>query len=204
MKELKIEYLPVSDLKFYEKNAKKHPDKQVSQIARSIEVAGFVVPVLVNKNKVLVAGHGRIMAAKKLGIEKVPTVCLDGLTDDQIRFLRLADNKLAESGYDNDLVLAELEELELAGYDVSDTGFEIDKLEDDRVDGDVDFTTELMEENNYVVFAFNNSLDWNVVQENLGLIPVQSSDSKKGYRRVGVGRVVTGDVLLELIEMNNL
>ena len=81
--ELKIEYLPVGRLKPYEKNAKKHPAEQVEHIANSIREFGFRQPLVVDKNDVLVIGHGRLLAAKKLGLDTVPCVRADDLTEEQ-------------------------------------------------------------------------------------------------------------------------
>ena len=122
--ELKIEYLPVGSLKPYEKNAKKHPAEQVEHIANSIREFGFRQPLVIDKDNVLVIGHGRILAAKKLGLDTVPCVRADDLTDEQIKALRLADNKTNESEWDFDLLGGELDDIfdidmEQFGFDVS-------------------------------------------------------------------------------------
>ena len=92
-----IVYKPIKELKPYKKNAKKHPKEQIEQIANSIKEFGFTQPVLIDKNNCVVAGHGRILGAKKAGLKEVPTLCLDDLTPEQIKAYRLADNKLNES-----------------------------------------------------------------------------------------------------------
>ena len=89
---MKIEQLSVSEIKPYEKNAKKHPPEQVEHIANSIREFGWQQPLVIDKNNVLVIGHGRLLAAKKLGLEDVPVVRADDLTEAQIKALRLADN----------------------------------------------------------------------------------------------------------------
>ena len=95
MNELKIEYLGLSDLKGYENNTRTHSEEQITQIANSIQEFGFTNPVLIDENNVIVAGHGRIEASKVLGLKKVPTIKLQGLSDTQIKALVIADNQIA-------------------------------------------------------------------------------------------------------------
>ena len=124
MEELRIEYLPLDALKPYSRNAKKHPDEQVEHIANSIREFGFRQPLVIDRDGVLVIGHGRLLAAKKLGLKTVPCVRADDLTDEQVKALRLADNKLNESGWDFASLEEELDELE-AEFDMTDFGFDI-------------------------------------------------------------------------------
>lgn len=115
----------IKDLKPYKKNAKKHPKEQVERIANSIKEFGFTQPVLVDKNNCVVAGHGRILGAKAAGLKEVPTLCLDDLTEEQIKAYRLADNKLNESDWDFSLLDEELEELNsIPELDMSLFGFD--------------------------------------------------------------------------------
>lgn len=125
MQELNIKYMNIRDLKPYKKNAKKHNKEQVEQIANSIKEFGFTQPVIIDKNKEVVAGHGRILGAKKAGLKKVPTVCLEELTEEQIKAYRLVDNKLNESEWDSVLLAQELEEIQdldmdLFGFDLAE------------------------------------------------------------------------------------
>lgn len=119
-----IVYKNIKDLKPYKKNAKKHPKEQVEQIANSIKEFGFTQPVLIDKNNCVVAGHGRILGAKKAGLKEVPTLCLDDLTEEQIKAYRLADNKLNESDWDAKLLdeevsmLSDSIDMSLFGFDV--------------------------------------------------------------------------------------
>ncbi len=122
MEELNIVYKPIKELKPYKKNAKKHSKEQVEQIANSIKEFGFTQPVIIDKHNSVVAGHGRILGAKKAGLKQVPTVCLEDLTEEQIKAYRLVDNKLNESEWDDVLLAQELEELDkeqmkLFGFD---------------------------------------------------------------------------------------
>jgi hypothetical protein len=135
---MKILMMRTSMLRPYEKNAKTHPAEQVSRIARSIEEFGWQQPLVVDKDNVVVIGHGRLMAAKKLGLEKVPVVKADNLTDEQIRALRLADNKTAESSWDDGLLRLSLDEI--TDIDMTDFGFNLDFDDDmDNGDDDIDF-----------------------------------------------------------------
>ena len=131
--QLKIEYVPLTDLKPYEKNAKLHPDEQIEQIKRSIEQFGFNDPIAIWKNDEIIEGHGRLIAAKELGIESVPVIRLDELTDEQRRAYALAHNKLTmNSGFDIAMLDIELDDIKT--FDMSDFGFE----ELDMNDADLD------------------------------------------------------------------
>jgi ParB-like chromosome segregation protein Spo0J len=121
MDDLHIEYLPISAIKPYEKNARKHKDADVDAIVASIKEFGFDDPIGVWGDKnIIVEGHGRLMAAKKLGMESVPVIHLDHLTDEQRRAYALAHNKTAEnSEWDDDLLFGELGEI----FDIDMTAF---------------------------------------------------------------------------------
>lgn len=115
-------------LKPYENNAKIHGRDQVEKLKKSIEEFGFLNPCLIDRDYNLIAGHGRVMAAKELGFETVPCVFLEGLTDAQRRAYILADNRLSELGeWDMDIVFDELHDLADMDFDISITGFELEK-----------------------------------------------------------------------------
>jgi len=119
----------VSDLIPYARNARTHSDEQVDKIAASIREFGFLNPVITDGDNGIVAGHGRIMAAKKLGMDEVPTVEAAHLTDAQKRAYILADNRLAlDAGWDDELLRVEFAELEDAGFDLNLTGFTDDEI----------------------------------------------------------------------------
>lgn len=121
-----IKMINISDVIPYEKNAKKHPEEQVEHIANSIKRFGWKQPIVIDKENVVVVGHGRLLAAHKLGYEQVPVLYADDLTEDEIKAFRLADNKTNESEWDEELLDLELEELEpLEDIDMADFGFEI-------------------------------------------------------------------------------
>ena len=137
---LKIVYRRIDELKPDPANPRRHPKKQVRQIRNSIEVFGFVVPILIDGDGNVVAGHGRLQAAKELGMTKVPTLCLDHLTPAQVRAFMIADNRLTEIAVWDDRLLAEqfrdlslLEldfSLELTGFEMPEIDLRIASLED--------------------------------------------------------------------------
>ena len=125
----KIEPWPTAKLVPYARNARQHSDAQVAQIAASIAEFGFTNPILAGSDGVIVAGHGRLAAAQKLGLIMVPVVVLDHLTPTQRRALVLADNRIAENAsWDEELLRVELADLQDAGFDLDITGFDADAL----------------------------------------------------------------------------
>ncbi len=132
MAELAITYQPPAALKPRKSNPRTHSKAQLKQIADSIRTFGFTNPVLVDEEHRLIAGHGRVEAAKQIGLETVPTVCLAGMTEAQIRAYVIADNRLAENaGWDSELLAIELQylaDLEL-DFDVTITGFSMPEID---------------------------------------------------------------------------
>ena len=131
----------ISEIKPYEKNAKIHDKEQIANVAESIKQFGFVQPVVVDKDGVIVIGHCRVLAAKKLKMKEVPCVCVDELTEEQVKALRIVDNKTNESPWDMDMLASELPELKLDGFNF-EWGLE-DKI-NDKVKED-NFSCELPE-----------------------------------------------------------
>lgn len=127
---LKVAYRAASSLTRYERNARTHSDEQVAQIARSIETFGWTNPILIDEAGGIIAGHGRLAAAESLGLDKVPTITLAGLTDDQKRALVIADNQLAlNAGWDFDTLRGEIEALKGADFDTDLLGFDASFVE---------------------------------------------------------------------------
>jgi len=121
----------VTELKAYEKNPRKN-DNAVEPVAESIKEFGFKVPIIIDKDNVIVAGHTRLKAAKKLGMKTVPCIVADDLTPEQIKAFRLADNKVSEfSEWDIDLLTSELKEID---FDMDIFGFDDDYKEIKRTD----------------------------------------------------------------------
>ena len=128
---MRIEQRPVAGLIPYVNNSRKHSDEQVAQIAASIKEFGWTNPVLLDNDNGVIAGHGRILAARKLGQTSVPTIELSHLTEAQKKAYVIADNKLAlNAGWDEAVLLAEFEGLKDAGFDLSLTGFSDDEIKD--------------------------------------------------------------------------
>lgn len=144
----KIERRTVDSLIPYARNSRTHSDEQVAQIAASMREWGWTNPVLITKEGTIVAGHGRVMAAQKLGLKEVPCIAVDGWTDAQIRAYVIADNRLAENaGWDLEKLAIEIEDLRLEGFDIGLTGFDDEALE--AMFGDVDDDTQDLVDGTY-------------------------------------------------------
>ena len=121
----------IKDLIPYARNARTHSDEQVAQIAASIKEFGFLSPIIISKDNTILCGHGRFYAAQKLGLEKVPCIKEEYLTETQKRAYILADNKLSlNAGWDNEMLAIELSELQNENFDLGLTGFDVSELED--------------------------------------------------------------------------
>lgn len=132
MSGIQIQYLDAKAITPYARNSRTHSDEQVAQVAASIKEFGWTNPILIDETSTIIAGHGRLMAAQRLGLSEVPTIRLEGLTDAQKRAYVIADNKLAlNAGWDSEMLAVEVEELLEQGFDLDLTGFgaeEIDSL----------------------------------------------------------------------------
>lgn len=121
---MQIKKINISDLTPYERNSRTHPPEQLEQIAASIREFGFVNPVLIDDDCRIIAGHGRVMAAQKLGMTEIPCLSVHGLSESQIRAYIIADNKIAEnSGWDSDMLRLELSDLQNIDFDINLIGF---------------------------------------------------------------------------------
>ena len=132
MSNCKIELISIKELTHRSKNPRTHSKKQIQQIADSIKQFGFTNPVLIDKHNMIIAGHGRVEAVKLRGIDKIETICLENLTEDEIRAYVIADNRLAENaGWDRELLAIELQGLTEIGLDfeVTVTGFEMAEID---------------------------------------------------------------------------
>ena len=114
---MKVANRNLAELTPYAGNAKKHDSTQIANVAESIRQFGFVQPIVIDRNGVIVIGHCRALAAKKLGMKEVPCVCVDDLTPEQVNALRIVDNKSNESPWDLDVLPDELAELDFSGFD---------------------------------------------------------------------------------------
>lgn len=202
--ELKISEIPVDELVPYANNANIHTNLQIEQIANSIEEFGFNDPVGVWENAdgepEIVEGHGRVMAAKRLGMESVPVIYLSAMTDEQRRAYTHAHNQLTRnSDFDLGILLQEMEDLDQ--FDWEALGFEIVEENEDEpqpVKPEFEFANTLDEENNYIVLKFNTDVDWINAQSLFGLETVKRLSTRQDgvltekMTHLGVGRVIDG------------
>jgi DNA modification methylase len=129
---LKIIYRRIEELKPNPANPRRHTRRQIRQIGKSLKAFGFIVPVLIDKDGNIIAGHGRVLAAREVGVAEVPTLCLDHLTPEQARAFGIADNRLTEiSTWDDRLLAEQLQALSLVGldFDIEVTGFEMGEID---------------------------------------------------------------------------
>lgn len=129
LKPLPVDIWDIERIAPYEKNAKIHSPEQVEKLANNIREFGWDQPIVVDGSGVIIKGHGRHLAAKHLGLKKVPVVVRDDLTEAQVKAARLADNRVASTNYDTTLLQAELSEISLDDLDMSDLGFDSKELE---------------------------------------------------------------------------
>ena len=201
---MKVANRNLADLTPYAGNAKKHDSTQIANVAESIRQFGFVQPIVIDRNGVIVIGHCRALAAEKLGMQEVPCVCVDDLTPEQVNALRIVDNKSNESPWDFDILPDELADIDLSGFDFD---FGLDKKKNkEEIEGEVEFSEILGEENNYLVLQFKTDIDWLNAQSIFGLETVKSYSTRKdgkvakNMERKGVARVLDGaKVLNELL-----
>ena len=203
---MQIEYFKTDELLPYENNPRKN-DEAVKYVKESIEQFGFKVPIVIDKDNVIVCGHTRYKAAKELKIEKVPCIMADDLTDEQITAYRLADNKVSEfSFWDYELLDEELEKL--LDFDMLSLGFFEEENENDEqeeqeeIKPEIEFTEVLEEENNYIVLFFDNAIDWLQAETLFDIKTVKGLSTRKdgmGEMSKGVGRVLNGREALSKI-----
>lgn len=189
--DMNIKYVNIDEVEPYERNPRNN-DSAVEATANSIKEFGWQQPIVVDKNNVIIVGHTRLRAAKKLGLDKVPVLVAKNLTDEQVKAYRLADNKTGELAVWDKTLQAELDDIN--DIDMSVFGFDLDKEDEEETPlvPEIEFTPELLEKNNYVVLKFDNDVDWLQAQTLLGLKTVKSLDSKPGFEKKGIGRVVDG------------
>ena len=142
---MKVANRNLAELTPYAGNAKKHDSTQIANVAESIRQFGFVQPIVIDRNGVIVIGHCRALAAEKLGMQEVPCVCVDDLTPEQVNALRIVDNKSNESPWDFDILPDELVDIDLSDFDF-DFGIEDEEetvtSESKEATGAVEYGTE--------------------------------------------------------------
>ena len=136
MRDLDVRLMSVTDLTPYARNSRTHSDEQVAQVAASIKEFGWTNPILIDEDNGIIAGHGRLQAAQRLGESEVPTITLTGLSEAQKRAYVIADNKLAlNAGWDNEMLAVEIADLLEDGFDLGLTGFDGDEINSLLADG---------------------------------------------------------------------
>jgi ParB-like chromosome segregation protein Spo0J len=200
---MKIEQLPTADLIPYARNTRTHSPEQVAQIAGSIREFGFTNPILIDAENGIIAGHGRVMAASKLGLAKVPCIRLAHLTDTQKRAYIIADNKLAlNAGWDEEMLALELTELQLLGIDPESLGFSDLEIDDmlnseeilDEVEKEIEHEQSLQVEPamEYLIILAKDLDEWDEMIDFFKLEKVRRGGYKKGsaFDAIGLERVL--------------
>jgi len=200
MGKLQVVYKKPDEIIPYKRNPRNN-DGAVDAVAASIKEFGFKVPVVIDKDGTIVCGHTRVRAAKKLGLEEVPCIVADDLSEEQIKAFRLADNKTAELA-DWDMELLAIEMDEIFNIDLEQFGFESleEELEEEAEEEkpEVEFTEVLGEENNYLVLKFTTEVDWLQALSVFDIKQVKALPTRKDGKvtekmmRIGVGRVLDG------------
>ncbi|MBQ1293093.1 MAG: ParB N-terminal domain-containing protein [Clostridiales bacterium] len=190
----------LDEIKPYERNPRKN-DTAVPYVKESIKRFGFKVPIVIDKDGVIVAGHTRYLASIELGLSEVPCVVADDLTPEEIKEFRLADNKVAEfATWDKTLLNIELDEIVA---DMSVFGFEFEKSIEQNIKPEVEFTEVLGEEHNYIVLYFDNEVDWLQIESLLDIGEKKNLSTRKdgkitkNMERKSIGRVFKGKEVLE-------
>ena len=210
MGKLQVLYRRPDDIIPYERNPRNN-DGAIDAVAASIREFGFKVPVVIDKDGVIVCGHTRVKAAKKLiskgevDWDEIPCIMADDLNEEQIKAFRLADNKTSElSEWDEELLAMEMDDI--FNIDLEQFGFEpLDEEiaeEADNQKPEVEFTEVLGEENNYLVLKFTTEVDWLQALSVFDIKQVKALPTRKDGKvtdkmmRIGVGRVLDGAVAL--------
>ena len=196
--------MELKDLKQDKRNYRKHNDKNISLIKKSVKECGLGRSVVIDKNDEIIAGNGLVSSIPKN--TKIKVIETDGselvvvkrtdldTNDEKRRKLAVMDNSSSDtSNFDIDLLTTDFDTKQLG-----EMGIDIKEKKDDS-EGEVPFTDELLEEHNYIVLYFDNSVDWLQAQSLFELGQVQGLGSKEGFRKIGLGRVVKGAEALEKI-----
>ena len=196
---MKIEVLNINDLIPYEMNAKLHPREQIEQIKQSIIEFNNNDPIAIDENNVVIEGHGRLKALTELGYEQVECIRLSHLNDDQKKAYRLVHNKLTMNS-DFDMGMLEEEINKIKDINLFEFGFdlfeEVEQKEEKEEKPEIEFTSSLEEEHNYIVLYFDNDIDWLQAQSLFDIKTVKELSTRKDgtitNERKGIGRVLNG------------
>lgn len=212
----RIELWPVDRLVPYEKNSRTHSPEQVAKLAAIITEFGFTNPILVDSKDGIIAGHGRLMAAKRLRLEQVPVIVLDHLSDAQRKAYIIADNKIAEeAGWDHEILASELSDLQAEGFDLDLTGFssdEVDELLDEQTGdyeveeqanaGKLPQALQMEPPKEFALVMCEDNEEWERLKVALNLQPVRRGGYKEGspFEQVGTQRVIRAADLFALLD----
>ncbi len=205
---MEIIYKKLEDLKPYIKNPRFNDDA-VQYVANSIKEFGFKVPMVIDKDGTIIAGHTRYKASMELGLKEVPCIVADDLNEEQIKAFRLADNKVSEKAEWNYELLDEKLK-DILNIDMSNFGFDLSENLQQELDEIIDepevkFTEILGEEHNYIVLYFDNEVDWLQAESLFDLQPVYNLSTRKdgeisdGMKSKGIGRVINGSKAINKI-----
>ena len=200
---MEIREVNINEIYPYENNPRNN-ENAVQAVMNSIAEFGIKQPLVIDENHVIVVGHTRYIAAKKLGYKTLPCLIASDLSDEQIRAYRLADNKTNElAEWDSKALQAELDAL-YESFDMEKFGFAI-QIENIDLKGELEeseekFARELDEANNYLVLEFFTESEWDKAIEIFGLERTATPDKNPNIRRYGIGRVIDGRPWLEKLE----
>jgi len=198
-----IERRPVAELIPYARNARKHSPTQIAEIAGSIREWGWTIPVLVDEDGQIIAGHGRVLAAHQLAIADIPTVVARGWSDAQKRAYTIADNEIAmHATWNKELLRVELADLQAQAFDLEKIGFApSDALTEAETD-ELPQALQLEPSREYAVIVCATVDEWERLKVVLDLTPVRRGGYKKGspLDDVGTQRVVRASAFLAMIE----
>ena len=209
---LEITYVPIGDIKPYKNNAKIHTQEHIDGLSHNMSVNGFTNPILIGDDNVVIAGHGRLAAAKQLGRwDKLPCIYQHQLdTPEKKKGYTIADNSLVTSKIDEKMMMRELLMLDEAKFDMSLTGLDDNELEKylgrderDELDGTVKFSDELLPSHNYVLLYFDNEMDWLSAKTHFNLESLHSKRQNGKPWSKGIGRVINGSKYLTELKDEN-
>lgn len=203
---MQVEEWSIDRVKPYDRNARKIPQKAVEKVVMSIREYGWQQPIVVDSGGVVIAGHTRLAAAKQLEYETVPVCVASGLTPEQVRAYRLADNRVAdETSWSKDLLSAELGALEALNVDLSLTGFDLDELfkpEDEDVEDLLDQSVQVTPEKEYILILCETAEEFEGLRARWEMSNVRRGGYKRGsqFDAVGPQRVIKAAEVLERLE----
>ncbi|RKZ19682.1 hypothetical protein DRQ17_00455 [bacterium] len=218
-KQIKVERVSLDSLSYLEGNPRKLSKTVKKRLKDSISQFGYISPVIIDTKNRIIAGNQRVKVLRELiqagqrvqGVEngEITAVRLVGYSEEELKIFSLAENKI-RGDWDTDKLVDFIKGIEEKITNVDDiflSGFskvEIDRVLEEVVkkqeEPEFTFTQEVLDESNYILFVFNNSFDWEFIKNEFNIRPVFAKDSKKGYERMGIGRVLDGRVLINKLK----